>query len=218
MNKMNTRKLVLSLSVLFLFLISAVAVGAAGDFTGTCVGNVAVVDGNSICFMGQAPDASNPGYTTWTYGVQRDVAASGNGLSHITFDLCIDDPLLVVPTNGDTYTTPGSYGAHTGIAGVDYSVVVSSDPDPTTQVGGIKFEDPTAEQLEDEVHIFQFSQPTQQNPGAEYQYVGFKNGNTATQAEILGPICDGSSAVELTSFKAQSMSLFSRILQWLGLR
>ena len=212
---MNTRKFALTVTVLLLLLSSAVAVSAAGEITTDCLGgeNVgwATVDGNTICFMGQ--DDLGTGWTTWTYGVRRDEAASGNGLSHITFDLCVDDAGLVIPTNGDTYTTPSAYVDFSGIAGVNYTVVVTPNPDPTTLVGGIKFEDPSVEQLAGEVHIFQFTQPTQLNPGTGPRLIGFKDGNAGAQVWI-----HGTSAVELTSFRAQSMSLFGRLLQWLGLR
>ncbi len=96
----------------------------------------------------------------------------------------------------------------------EYKVLIGVDP--TTTVGGIKFEDGTPEQSSGDVDIFQFTQPTQKNTGTTLTAVGFKN-STAHIVQILGPICD-SNAVEITSFKAQSASFFSVLLQWLGLR
>ena len=213
---MNKRILTLSVTVFLLVLVSAVAVYAAGEIPDTCIDWVRV-DGNVICFMGQDEDLVMSGWTTWTYGVLKEESLPGNGLSHITFDLCIDEPQLVIPTNGDIYTTPAGYSDFVGRAGINYQVFVSGNPDPTTQVNGIKFDEGTPQSVGD-VDIFQFTQPTQLNPGTGPNVVGFKDGNVAAQVEIQGPICDGSSAVELTSFKAQSLSLFGRLLQWLGLR
>ena len=213
---MKKRIVTLIGTVVLLVFVSTVVVSAAGEIPDTCEDSVEI-DGHVVCFMGHEPDPARPGWTLWTYGVLKNENLQGNGLSHIVFDLCIDEPRLVVPTNGDTYTTPGGYGDFVGRAGINYQVVVSSSPDPTTQVGGIKFEGGTPQSVGD-VDIFQFSQPTQSDPGAGPNWVGFKTGHVAEQVEIDGPKCDGSSAVELTSFRAQSLSLFSRILQWLGLR
>ncbi len=220
---MKTRKLAIGVIVLLLALTFAVSASAAGIIPDDCIGPAPEVDGNTICFMGQDEDLVQAGWTTWTYGVRRDVATSGNALSHITFDICIDDASQVIPTNNDTYVTLAGYGGFVGRAGIEYNVEVSGAPDPTTLVGGIKFQDPVFptrphQQQVGEVHIFQFTQPTQTDTGTALRPVGFKNGNAGVQAMLLGPICDGTNAVELTSFRAQSMSLFSRLLQWLGLR
>lgn len=227
---MNTRKLALSVTVLVMLLVSATAVSAAGEIPGDCLGDEnegwVTVDGNTICFMGKddlGPDQFGVEWTTWTYGVRREVVASGNALSHITFDLCVDDAGQVTPTNGDTYNTPAGYGDFVGRAGIEYDVEVTGSLDPTTLVGGIKFQDPVFpappdQQQAGEVHIFQFTQPTQSDPGLALRPIGFKNGNPVQPVTLWGPICDGTNAVEVTSFKAQSMSLFAKLMQWLGLR
>jgi hypothetical protein len=212
---MNTRKLILGLTVVVLALVSAVAVSAAGAVPGGCIGQVVDVDGHSICFMGQDEDPSMPGWTTWTYAIRKNETLPANGLSHLVFDLCVDDSSAVIPGDGDTYETPDGYNGFDGEGGVVYDVVVSGTLDPTTLVGGIKFEGGVL--TEGNVHIFRFTQPTQSNTGTIDRPVGFKSGHTETQVLLQGPICDGSSAVQLTSFSAQSMSLFSRILMWLGL-
>jgi hypothetical protein len=221
---MNTKKFALGLIVVVLTMVSAVAVSAAGVIPDDCLGPVGVVDGNIICFLGFDDDLVQPNWTTWTYAVLRSTATAGNELSHITFDICIDDASAVIPN--DEYTTLDNYNAFVGRGGVVYVVEVTGDPDPTTGVGGIKFQDPvypaSPEQMQaGEVHIFQFTQPTQSVGGYDpnkLRPVGFKNGNTGEPVYLYGPICDGSSAVELASFEAQSMSLFGRLLQWLGLR
>jgi hypothetical protein len=229
---MNTKKFTLVLVVVVLTLVSAVAVSAAGVIPDDCIGidglpggpgSSAVLDGNTFCFMGKVDDDVLPGWTTWTYGVRRDVTSPGNALSHITFDICVDDSSAVMPSDGETYETLAGYNGFVGRAGVMYDVEVTGDPDPTTLVGGIKFQDPVFpsapyQQEAGEVHIFQFTQPTQSNPGMALRLIGFKDGNLGEPIYLAGPICDGSNAVELTSFSAQSVSLLSRILMWLGLR
>lgn len=216
---MKTRKFVIGVCVILLVLSSAVIVSAAGAIPGDCLDSV-TMDGNTICFMGQ--DNNGDGTTTWTYGARKDFtvaslnAVQGNALSHITFSLCVDDPGSVDPSNGDAYTTPAGYNGFVGRAGIVYTVIIGVDP--TTGVGGIKYEDGSSEQSAGDVDIFQFTQPTQKNTGTELTDVGFKNGNGAYVVQILGPICDPNNAVEFTSFKAQSASLISMLLQWLGLR
>lgn len=209
---MNTKKLAIGLFVIVAILSSAMAVSAAGVIPTDCIDFVEVGD-SIVCFMGKEDHPDDT--TTWTYGVQRLTGSSGGAMSHVTFSICIDDPSAVTPTTGDVYTTPGSYGAFMGRPGINYNVVVGFDP--TTGVEGIKFEDGIPEQTAGEVDIFQFTQPTQMDPGWEKTPFGLKDGNSGYPMEIMGPICDGS-AVELTSFQAQSMSLFSRLLAWLGLR
>lgn len=211
---MNTKKLAIGLFVIVAVLASAVAVSAAGVIPDDCVDAVTVGD-SIVCFMGKEDHANKT--TTWTYGVMRISGESGGAMSHVTFSICVDDPDALTPSNGDTYTTPATYGDFMGRSGINYNVVVGFDP--TTGVEGIKFEDGVPEQTAGEVDIFQFTQPTQMNPGYEKTPFGLKDGNGGYgyPNEIMGPIC-GSSVVELTSFQAQSMSLFSRLLAWLGLR
>jgi hypothetical protein len=211
---MNTRKFGIGICVFLLVLVSAVAVSAAGVIPDDCLDS-AVVDGNTICFMGKVDNTG--GTTTWTYGVQKTEALPANGLSHIVLAICVDDPSAVVPGDGDSYTTPGLYGDFVGRAGIVYSVNIGFDP--TTGVNGIKYEGGSPLSTGD-VDIFQFTQPTQTNPGTELNDIGFKTGiggSIGSVVSLQGPIC-GTSAVELTSFRAQSMSLFGRLLQWLGLR
>ncbi|MDF1515882.1 MAG: hypothetical protein P1S60_18890, partial [Anaerolineae bacterium] len=187
-------------------------------FPSDCQGPVVVVDGNTLCFMGWE---DNPdGTTTWTYGAERTTVVGGNGLSHITFTLCVNEQ--VTPVHGATYTTPGSYtqlqspfAVFTGRPNIDYTVAVGVDP--TTGVNGIKFEDPSAEQGEGDIDIFQFTQPTDSSTSLALTDIGIKDGNGQNVVQLLGPDCNYN-AVELTSFRASSASLFGKLLQWLGLR
>ena len=204
------KKTLVLISLVLVMLVIAVP-AMAFDTQLDCVDYVDI-NGTTVCFLGNADNGD--GTVTWTYAIQQN---SSPALSHVTFSICIDDPITVTPGHGDTYTTPGLFGSVFGVGGVEYNVVVDGTPDPKTGVNGIKFEDGTAEMGIGDVHIFQFTQALQTNPGTEPTPVGVKAGGLDEAVLIQGPICGGTSSVDLTQFSA-SGGLFARVLSWLGLR
>ena len=211
------KKIALIISLVVMMLVVAVPVAAVDPIPGDCLDYVETANGFGICFLGNS-DPDEFGMVTWTYAVK--VLDAPAALSHITFTVCIDDAENVTPGDGETWETLLSFGSVFGTPDVTYEVEITGEPDPTTGVNGIKYEDPEPQQLEGdgEVHIFQFTQPLQTNPGTADTDVGTKAGSAnGVTATILGPVCDGTSAVDFTAFNA-SGGLFARLLSWLGLR
>ena len=245
------RKLAL-ISVLIVAMLAIVVPASAGieamvyaEVPDICLDYVNLGE-HAVCLLG-ADD--NEGMTTWTYAVRtntnfHDAGASvvpegEEGIDAIECHPVLDQLTLSVcpnevtdPADGSTYLTPASYGALTNDvkAGVAYLVThLATGTDPV--VGELDFENQNYYQAlgyndQNEWGIFQFTQPTQTNPGFEPNDIslgivishGNPNQNTVYHSgQILGPVCDGTSPVEIASFTA-SHSLFARIASWLGLK
>jgi hypothetical protein len=228
---MKTRKLAIGLAVFLLVLVSAIGVAAYSPIPDDCLDTVDIA-GFTVCFAGT--DDNGDGTTTWTYAVQSDSQNGTPALSHFTIQICPTTYPYVEPGHDDTYKTPGNYQTITGREDIEYIVQIGEDP--TTGVGGIKFEDGEPGLGEDgavQVDIFQFDLPTQ-NIGVGDVDVGIKAAGAYT-ATIDGPIfqettttvsgdapliesCTEPTAVRLVSLQASRLSFFGRILSFFGLR
>jgi hypothetical protein len=222
---------IFALTVLF----AAGNVAAAGVIPDDCVDYVEL-GGFTICFLGKT--AEDDGYSTWTYAIQSDGDDSTRALSHWAIKVCPSTFEYVQPGDGETYTTIGSFGDFTGREGIEYTVVVGMDP--TTGVSGLKFEDGQPNLGEGgamETDIFQFRLPTA-NIGIGDVPVAVKN-KDSYDGTISGPVfeegagssqgtffqedapvitsCEVPTAVNLTSFQAQSGGFFGWLLNFLGL-
>jgi hypothetical protein len=227
---MKTRKFAIGIVVLLLVLISAIGVAAYSPIPDDCLDSVEIA-GFTVCFAGQ--DDNNDGTTTWTYAVQSDAKNSTPALSHFTLELCPTFYPYVEPGHEDTYTTPGSYQTITGREGIQYIVEIGTDP--TTGVGGIKFEDgepPLGEDGAVEIDIFQFDLPTQNvavgeiNVGvkAAGSYTGTIDGPTFQESAeasendaLLIKSCTEPTAVRLVNLRVSHLSFFDRLLNFFGL-
>lgn len=232
---MKTLKMLLVTVFALTVLFAAGNVAAAGVIPDDCVDYVQL-GGFTICFLGKTAD--NDGFSTWTYAIQSDGDDSTGALSHWAIEVCPTTFEYVQPGDGETYTTIGSFGAFTGRAGIDYTVVVGIDP--TTGVSGLKFEEGEPNLGENgavETDIFQFRLPTA-NIGIGDVSVAVKNQNSY-DGTISGPVfqeglgsqngtflndeapiitsCEVPTAVSLTSFQAQSSGFFGWLLSFLGL-
>lgn len=158
-----------------------------------------------IDFLG----AEKSGNTSiWTYAITSS-GDEANGLSHWTLALgsCY---AIVAPT--DTYTTPTDLEACTdGTYDCEASTyTVLHGYDPTTELAGIKFEDPSPQLSSTNLatHIFEI---TLQNDGEHFVAdeidVGVKAGDVEEVSRISGPGCLPT-AVSLTSFGASQSSDF----------
>jgi hypothetical protein len=215
---------------------SAGHVEAAGMIPDDCVDFVEL-GGFTICFLGKVDDQD--GFSTWMYAIQSDGESSTGALSHWSIKVCPSTFEYVQPGDGETYTTLGAFGDFTGRPGIDYTVGVGIDP--TTGVSGIKFEEGEPNLGEDgavETDIFQFRLPTE-NTGIGEIPVAVKNADsytgtisgpefqestnsvqTQTLLQVEAPTitsCDVPTAVNLTSFQAQSGGFFGWLLAFFGL-
>ena len=222
------KKLAIVGLALFVLLVSAVGVAAAASIPGDCLDTVDIA-GFTVCFIGK--DDNTDGTTTWTYAVQSDAEESTAALSHFTVELCPTTYKHVEPGHDETYTTPASLGGFSGRDGIEYVVQIGEDP--TTRVGGIKFEDGEPGLGEDgavEVDIFQFDLPTQNFDIGEIT-IGIKAPGSYTNT-IDGPVfvegansdadgvvvesCTVPTAVRLVNFRASRLSIFDWLLSLLG--
>lgn len=228
---MKTRRLAIGIVALLLVLVSAIGIAAYSPIPDDCLDTVDIA-GFTVCFAGM--DDNNDGTTTWTYAVQSDDENNTPALSHFTIQICPTTYPHVDPGHDDVYTTPASYGTITGRAGIEYVVQIGEDP--TTGVGGIKFEDGEPGLGEDgaiEVDIFQFDLPTQNIGIGETQigikaagsYTGtidgptFQEGANAREGEApLIDSCEVPTSVKLVSLQVSRLTLFDRLLSFLGLR
>jgi hypothetical protein len=227
---MKTRKFAIGIVVLLLALVSAIGVAAYSPIPDDCLDTVEIA-GFTVCFAGQ--DDNNDGTTTWTYAVKSDGENSTAALSHLTIQLCPTTYPYVEPGHEDTYTTPGSYKTITGREGIEYIVQIGEDP--TTGVGGIKFEEGEPLLGEDgavEVDIFQFDLPTQ-NIGvgeitfgikAAGDYTGTIDGPTFQDTGESGEgdsaliqSCEEPTAVRLVDLRASRLTFLDRLLSFFGL-
>ncbi len=228
---MKTRRFAIGIVVLLLALVSAIGAAAYSPIPDDCLDSVDIA-GFTVCFAGK--DDNNDGTTTWTYAVQSDGKSNTPALSHLTIQLCPTTYDYVEPGHGDIYTTPAGYNTITGREGIEYVVQIGEDP--TTGIGGIKFEEGEPLLGEDgavEVDIFQFDLPTQNivvgetNIGikAAGAYTGTIDGPTfqegANTREGEPPIidsCEIPTSVKLVSLRASHLSFFDRLLSFFGLR
>lgn len=234
---MKTLKTLLVTLFVFTVLFAAGDVAAAGLIPDDCLDFVEL-GGFTICFIDKTDDAD--GFSTWTYAIQSDDDNKTGALSHWVIQTCPTTFEYVQPGDGETYTTPGSFGPFSGRAGINYKALVGMDP--TTGVSGLKFEDGEPGLGEDgavETDIFQFRLPTA-NIGIGDTQVAVKNRNvytgiisgpvfqeseaaaqTQTLLQVEAPVitsCEVPTAVNLTSFQAQSGGLFGWLFNFLGLR
>jgi hypothetical protein len=220
--------------VLLIVVVLLVSVGpalAASVIPGDCVDSVQVA-GFTICFVGKTDNNDNT--STWTYAIQSDGDPSTPALSHWTLQLCPATLPYVDPNNGDVYVTPATISGFEGREGIEYTVVLGSDP--TTGVSGIKYEDGTpnlGENGQVETDIFQFTLPTQNiaigettfatkaGPGSgtgTIQGPVFEEGANLTSGSPLVTQCEVPSAVNLVSFRSARFAFPVWLLKFIGLR
>ena len=171
----------LALLVVPLFFINYIIPSSASTFSTTILGF-------TINFLGVVDNSD--GTYTWMYSVTSDDSRSTKALSHITFGLCVPAIDSVVdPEEGeDTYTTTRSPTSEL----ITYDVEIV-DPDPTTGVSGIKYEDATPDGLgedgEVETDFFNFTLDGFFGMGGVDVEVGVK-ANIADTGWIAGPNCE----------------------------
>ncbi|MGC9350210.1 MAG: hypothetical protein ACP5JG_18865 [Anaerolineae bacterium] len=221
--------------VLLLVVVLLLAVGpavAASVIPDNCV-DAAVVGGFTLCFIGKTDNEDNT--STWTYAIQTDGDPSTPALSHWSLQLCTAASPYVDPGNGETYVTPASVSGFQGREGIEYTVVLGSDP--TTGVSGIKWEDGAPNLGENgpvETDIHQFTMPTQNIAIGETTF-GIKAAGSYTDT-IQGPVfqeganvtpgsgaplitqCEVPSTVSLVSFRATRFAFPTWLLRFFGLR
>ena len=193
-------------AVVLVSVIALVFVGLA------LAGSSTEVLGYQIDFLGFQDN--NNGTSTWSYAI----TASGDetaGLSHwvLGIDNCYSNPVIIEP-----YTTPT--GAEFG-CGTTYTCQESTcqgveyvDPDPTTGVTGIKFEEcsPQLEKDNPVTHIFQVTVTGVPNQGGDVQ-VGVKAGQPGATGWVTGPAC-GPNAITLQSLDARPRQALPVLDYW----
>lgn len=246
MNRKLTLVSILVLAVLLIVAPASAAIDVASQNAPDDCLDFYNFSNHAVCFMGAEPDGN--GNTTWTYAVRTNTNFSGtdpvpNGgesiqaiechpvIAELSLSVCPNT--VVTPADGSTYTTIASYGSLTSDvkSGVVFDVThltTGSVPDVTTQVvfDNQNYQNALGYSDQWQWGIFQFTQPTQANPGTQLNpmqlastisHYSSEPTPTVETGAILGPVCDGTSAVEISSFSASS-GLFARIASWFGLR